>query len=322
MQRSEENEQKCGPVSKTLLRRYHQYLRLERSYSGSTLEAYEADLQKWLNFVENEELDYRTVRLENFYRFSALLMDLGIQARSLARILSGVRSFYRFLRLEREIDTDPTALLESPRIGRRLPDVLTVEEIDRLIATIDLEKVEGQRDRAILETLYSCGLRVSELCNLHLSDLYLKEGFIRVLGKGNKERLVPISQTAIHELEAWFEERDRLDIKPGHEDFVFLSIRRCTKLSRITIFHIIKVLAEEAGIAKNIGPHTFRHSFATHLLEGGANLRAIQEMLGHESIATTEVYMHMDSKRLRDELLLHHPFYLREAALQSKKEEE
>ncbi len=312
MQRSEENVQKCRAIDKSLLRQYNQYLRLERSFSDSTVEAYLADLQKWSDFLENEGLHFRTVKLENFYRFSAVLMDLGIQARSLSRIISGIRSFYRFLRLEREIDTDPTELLESPRIGRQLPDVLTVDEIDHLLATIDQEKAEGRRDRALIETLYSCGLRVSELCHLHLSDLYLREGFIRVLGKGKKERLVPISQTAIRELEAWFEDRNLLDIKPGHEDFVFLSIRRRTKLSRITVFHLIKVLAEEAGITKVISPHTFRHSFATHLLEGGANLRAIQEMLGHESIATTEVYMHMDSTRLREELLLHHPFYNRE----------
>lgn len=301
------NEQKYTATDKSLLRRYSQYLKLEKSFSPNTLEAYQEDLQKWLRFLHDERLDFRDVTLDDLHRFVAALMDLGIQPRSTARILSGIRAFYRFLKLENEIESDPTELLESPRIGKHLPDVLTVEEINELIDSIDTGKDEGQRDRAILETLYSCGLRVSELCNLHLSDLYLAEGFIRVKGKGRKERLVPISQTAIDELTAWFKDRDGLAIKPGYEDSVFISPRRGKALSRITVFHIIKEQARIAGIRKTISPHTFRHSFATHLLEGGANLRAIQEMLGHENIATTEVYMHLDRNRLREEILLHHP---------------
>lgn len=301
------NEQKYTVTDKSLLRRYSQYLKLEKSFSPNTLEAYQEDLQKWLRFLHDERLDFRDVTLDDLHRFVAALMDLGIQPRSTARILSGIRAFYRFLKLENEIESDPTELLESPRIGKHLPDVLTVEEINELIDSIDTGKDEGQRDRAILETLYSCGLRVSELCNLHLSDLYLAEGFIRVKGKGRKERLVPISQTAIDELTAWFKDRDGLAIKPGYEDSVFVSPRRGKALSRITVFHIIKEQARIAGIRKTISPHTFRHSFATHLLEGGANLRAIQEMLGHENIATTEVYMHLDRNRLREEILLHHP---------------
>lgn len=301
------NEQKYTATDKSLLRRYSQYLKLEKSFSPNTLEAYQEDLQKWLRFLHDERLDFRDVTLDDLHRFVAALMDLGIQPRSTARILSGIRAFYRFLKLENEIESDPTELLESPRIGKHLPDVLTVEEINELIDSIDTGKDEGQRDRAILETLYSCGLRVSELCNLHLSDLYLAEGFIRVKGKGRKERLVPISQTAIDELTAWFKDRDGLAIKPGYEDSVFVSPRRGKALSRITVFHIIKEQARIAGIRKTISPHTFRHSFATHLLEGGANLRAIQEMLGHENIATTEVYMHLDRNRLREEILQHHP---------------
>lgn len=306
-----ENHEKRQYIScatdKTILDRYEQYLRLEKSVSPNTLEAYRKDLKKWLDFLNIIQLDFRYIGLDHLHNFIAELMDLGIQARSIARILSGIRAFYRFLVLEREIDTDPTELLESPRIGRHLPDVLTVEEIDRMIESIDTDKDEGPRNRAILEILYSCGLRVSELCRLCLSDLFLNEGFIRVKGKGRKERLVPISQTAIRELNTWFESRADASIKPGHEDYVFISLRRGTALSRITIFDLIKKQALAANIRKNISPHTFRHSFATHLLEGGANLRAIQEMLGHERISTTEIYMHLDRSRLREEILLCHP---------------
>ena len=218
-----------------------------------------------------------------------------------------MRSFYRFLLLEGEVENDPTELLEGPKIARHIPDVLTVEEIDRMISCIDLSKQEAQRNRAILEVLYSCGLRVSELCQLKLSSLYLDEGFIRVEGKGNKERLVPISEKAIKELNFWFSERVHIPIKPGNEDYVFVSFRRGGALTRVMVFYIIKELAERAGIHKSISPHTFRHSFATHLLEGGANLRAIQSMLGHESIGTTEIYTHIDTARIREEILNHHP---------------
>lgn len=266
-----------------------------------------ADIEKLHQFFETEHIDFRTVTTEQLQTFMSTLYDLGIAPRSMARILSGVKSFYRFLILEKEINQDPTELLDAPKRGHHLPDVLSIEEIDALIAAIDLSKAEGQRDRAILETLYSCGLRVSELCELHLSDLFLHEGFIRVHGKGKKERLVPISQKATDELQAWFLDRARIEVRPGFEDHVFLSLRRGEKLSRITVFHIIKVLCERVGLRETISPHTFRHSFATHLLEGGANLRAIQEMLGHEDIGTTEIYMHIDRHRLREEILNHHP---------------
>lgn len=294
-------------VPPAILRRYLQYLRLERAFSDNTLDAYLKDLEKLLSFLEEEGVGFRDVTLENLQTFVATLMDLGITTRSISRILAGVRTFYKFLELESEIPHDPTELLESPSRGSHLPDVLSVEEIDRLISAVDMDKAEGQRDRAIIETLYSCGLRVSELCHLRLGDLYFSEGFIRVHGKGKKERLVPISPRAIEELKRWFAERDHIDIRPGNEDAVFVSFRRGTSLSRITIFHIVKTLAADAGIRTSISPHTFRHSFATHLLERGANLRAIQEMLGHEELGTTEIYMHLDRHHLREEILQHHP---------------
>lgn len=294
-------------VPRPIVLRYIQYLRLERSYTGNTLDAYVRDLQKLINYLGDEGIDFRTITLEQLDQFAAQISDLGVAPRSLARILSGVRSFYRFLVLEREIDTDPTELLASPNIGKHLPDVLTTEEVDSIIAAIDPGMREARRDHAIIETLYSCGLRVSELCELLISNLYLDEGYIRVHGKGNKERLVPISQVAIDCLREWLEERAELRIKPGHEDYVFISMRRGTRLSRITLFVRIKQLASLAGIQKSISPHTFRHSFATHLLEGGANLRAIQMMLGHEQISTTEIYTKVDRQMLREEILAFHP---------------
>ena len=233
--------------------------------------------------------------------------DLGVQPRSVARILSGVRSFYRFLVLEKEIETDPTELLENPQIGKHLPEVLSIPEIDAIQQAIDKSKPQGVRDDAIIEMLYSCGLRISELCNLKMSELFLEEGYIRVHGKGRKERLVPIGEQAVAKLRQWFVVRVTVKAKPGHEDYVFISTKRGTKLSRITLFVYIKDYAQRAGIQKNISPHTFRHSFATHLLEGGANLRAIQAMLGHEDISTTEIYMHIDRSHLRQEILEHHP---------------
>lgn len=297
-----------------VLRRYFQYLRLERNFSENTLDAYTKDLDKLLRFLDDEGVGYREAKLEHLQTFSATLMDVGIANRSIARILAGVRSFYHFLIAEREIVDDPTELLESPARGERLPDVLSLDEIDALIAAVDLSKDEGQRDRAILETLYSCGLRVSELCQLKISDLFLDEGFIRVHGKGKKERLVPISQRAIDELDRWFVDRDRVNIRPGKEDYVFLSFRRGLPLSRISVFHIVKMLCLKVGIRSTVSPHTFRHSFATHLLEGGANLRAIQEMLGHEEIGTTEIYMHVDRSHLRQEILNHHPRNIQQQA--------
>lgn len=296
-----------GIVDKSIIRRYIQYLRLERSYTDNTLDAYTKDLQKLLNFYSDEGIDYRQVTLEELDRFAATLRDLGVAPRSTARILSGVRSFYRFLTIEKEIETDPTELLESPQIGKHLPEVLSLAEIDAIEQAIDLSRPEGIRDKAIIEMLYSCGLRVSELCNLKISDLYLEEGYLRVHGKGRKERLVPIGQKAIRDLRAWFVIRQDLQVKPNEEDFVFVSSKRGKHMSRISIFVYIKEYASRAGIQKNISPHTFRHSFATHLLEGGANLRAIQTMLGHEDISTTEIYMHVDNSHLRKEILEHHP---------------
>lgn len=296
-----------GIIDKSIIRRYLQYLRLERSYTQNTLDAYIKDLQKLINYFSDEGIDYRNVTLEQLDHFAGVLRDLGIQPRSTARILSGVRSFYRFLTLEKEIETDPTELLESPQIGKHLPEVLSVEEIEKMLDVISLERNEGERDRAIIETLYGCGLRVSELCGLRISNLYLEEGFIRVHGKGRKERLVPIGNQAKLALGKWFKSRSRIKIKAGEEDYVFLSFRRGTHLSRISVFHNIKEYAQLAGIHKNISPHTFRHSFATHLLEGGANLRAIQAMLGHEGISTTEIYMHVNTSHLREEILEHHP---------------
>jgi integrase/recombinase XerD len=301
------NQQNYLSIDKSILRRYNQYLQLEKSLSPNTLEAYQNDLNHLLEFLQEKNLCYKNVTIEDLQHFCAVLIDLGISARSLARTLSGLRSFYRFLLLEGEVENDPTELLEGPKISRHIPDVLTVEEIGRMISCIDLSKQEAQRNRAILEVLYSCGLRVSELCQLKLSSLYLDEGFIRVEGKGNKERLVPISEKAIKELNFWFSERVHIPIKPGNEDYVFVSFRRGGALTRVMVFYIIKELAERAGIHKSISPHTFRHSFATHLLEGGANLRAIQSMLGHESIGTTEIYTHIDTARIREEILNHHP---------------
>lgn len=293
--------------NKVILDKFKQYLVFEKSLSGNTLDAYVRDVGKLFVYLADEGKHPVDVTLEDLETFSATLHDVGIHPRSQARILSGIRSFYHFMILNQYMEADPTLLLESPKIGEKLPEVLSVEEIDKIIDSIDLSSSEGQRNRAIIETLYSCGLRVSELCNLKLSDLYLKEGFIKVEGKGSKQRLVPISHSAIDEIELYLYVRNQIDIKPGFEDFLFVSILRKKNLSRIMVFHIVKELAEKAGITKVISPHTFRHSFATHLLENGANLRVIQTMLGHEEIGTTEIYTHIDSTRLRSEIVNHHP---------------
>ena len=290
-----------------IVRKYREYLKLEKGLSPNTLEAYLTDLDKLMSFLTLEGTDFLEVCLADLQRFAAGLHDIGIHARSQARIISGVKSFFRFLLMSDYLEADPSELLESPKIGFKLPEVLSVAEIDAIISAVDRSKPEGQRNRAILETLYSCGLRVSELVNLKLSDLYLDEGFIKVEGKGSKQRLVPISPRAIYELRLYLSDRNGIEVKPGYEDFVFVSHRRGKSLSRIMIFHLIKELAVQANITKNISPHTFRHSFATHLLEGGANLRAIQCMLGHESIATTEIYTHIDREMLRSEIIEHHP---------------
>ena len=289
-----------------ILVKYRQYLKLEKSLSDNTVDAYLTDLDKLLAYLTLENINILDVPPPNLEDFSAGLHDIGIHPRSQARILSGIRSFYRFLIMEDYLESDPTELLESPQTGFKLPEVMTVEEIDLLIGSIDRGTKEGQRNRAILETLYSCGLRVSELCNLKLSELYFEEGFIKVEGKGSKQRLVPISPRAIKEIRLYFTDRNLMKIKPGFEDFVFIS-NFGKNISRIMVFHIIKELAERIGLKKKISPHTFRHSFATHLLEGGANLRAIQCMLGHESIGTTEIYTHIDRNMLRSEIIEHHP---------------
>ena len=292
--------------SQSPLMRYRIYLQLEKSLQPNTVEAYIGDVNKLMAFF-GDAGRLLIVTLGDLREFLSAMADVGVNARSQARIISSLRSFYGFLKLDGYIESDPTELLRSPKIGMRLPDVLTLEEIDDIINAIDLATHEGQRNRAIIEVLYSCGLRVSELCSLRMSDLYLKEQFIRVTGKGDKQRLVPISSRAIAELEAYFEDRNRIAIKRGYEDYVFISERLKKPLSRITVFYHIKELVERVGIKKSVSPHTFRHSFATHLLEGGANLRVIQVMLGHESISTTEIYTHIDRVRLREEIILHHP---------------
>lgn len=289
-----------------IIKKYNQYLKLEKGLSLNTLEAYNADITKLLVFLEGENIELLNTTPEDLEQFIAGLHDIGITARSQARIMSGVKSLFGFLMLEKIIEKDPSELIDNPKIGFKIPEVLSIQEIDSIIAAVDLSKKEGQRNRALLETLYSCGLRVSELITLKLSDLYLDDEFIRVEGKGQKQRLVPISKKAIKEIQFYMADRHLVTAKKGHEDFLFLS-RRGTHLSRIMIFHIIKELADEVGIIKIISPHTFRHSFATHLLEGGANLRAIQMMLGHESITTTEIYTHIDRSRLRSEIIEHHP---------------
>jgi integrase/recombinase XerD len=293
-----------------ILRAYQRYLKLQRSYSANTLDAYVRDLQKLLDYLEGEDKHLLDVQLEDLQHFAASLHDIGIHARSQCRILSGVRSFYRFLQLDGYRDDDPTELLESPVLGEHLPEVLTTEEVDALEASIDVSKWEGQRNRAIIEMLFSCGLRVSELVNLKLSNLYQQERFVRIFGKGAKERLVPISPKALKELELWFYDRRLMNIKPGEEDYVFLN-RRGVHLTRTMILIMIKRQAVEAGIQKTISPHTLRHSFATALLEGGADLRAIQAMLGHETIGTTEIYTHIDMTTLRQQILEHHPRNIR-----------
>lgn len=294
-----------------LVRRYYQYLKLEKASSPHTIDAYMRDLDKFLRYIKDEGLDFLSIRLEDIHGFSALMYDIGIAPTSLARILSGVRSFYHFLVLSDVLDTNPTELLEFPKKPQHLPDVLAVEEIDAIESVIDLSQQEGQRNKAIVETLFGCGLRVSELVNLKISNLYLDDEFIKVEGKGSKQRLVPISEKAIHELRLYFIDRNQLTIQPEYQDYVFVSHRRKKPLTRVMVFLMIKDLVEKAGIQKTVSPHTFRHSFATSLLEGGANLRAIQAMLGHESIATTQIYTHIDTTHLREEILMHHPRNMR-----------
>ena len=288
-------------------RRFMGYLTLEKGMSDNTAQAYSDDVDKLTRYLADVGVGLERATTDDLERFVCTLQDVGIRPRSQARIISGVKNFYKFLRLEGYMDDDPTELLLTPKIGRHLPEVLTISEIDRMIEAIDMSKAEGQRNRAIIETLYGCGMRVSELVTLQLSQLFLDERYVIIQGKGNKQRLVPISPVAIEQINLYMEQtRSRQVAKRGNEDILFLN-RRGAMLTRQMIFHIVKQLCELAGIRKVISPHTLRHSFATHLLEGGANLRAIQQMLGHESITTTEIYVHIDRSRLRDEILEFHP---------------
>ena len=283
------------------------YLKIERGLAENSIFAYQSDIEKLKDFCVTRNIDPKSVTLQHLKEFLTSLYDLGLSARSQSRIISGIKQFYDFMILEGEMNEDPSALLELPKIGTKLPVFLSIDEIDQLISAIDLSKPEGHRNKAMLETLYSCGLRVSELINLRFSHIFFKEGFIRIIGKGDKERLVPVSPSVEKEIGIYVEgTRRHMNIQKGHEDYVFLN-RRGKQLTRVMIFTIIKNLAASIGLQKSISPHTFRHSFATHLIEGGANLRAVQEMLGHESITTTEIYTHLDRDYLKNTIHQYHP---------------
>lgn len=293
---------------KPTLRDYEGFLKLEKGLSANSIEAYLRDINKLLQYLELLEIeaDPKDLNHKQLHDFLVWISELGLSARSQARMLSGLKAFFHYLLIEDLIEKNPTALLEGPKLGRKLPEVLSVTEIDLLLSKIDLSKPEGQRNKAMLETLYSCGLRVSELIGLKISNIYRAEGFIRIIGKGDKERLVPVSLRALKEIDFYLPDRNALHIQPDSEDILFLN-RRGKMLTRVMVFTIIKDLAKAAGIQKNISPHTFRHSFATHLVEGGADLRAVQEMLGHESITTTEIYTHLDREYLREAIISYHP---------------
>lgn len=285
------------------------YLQLEKSLSSHSVEAYIHDIEKFTQYLslQNQALPPEKIELSHFQGFIKWIVELGLSAKTQARIISGIKSFYNYLLLENRIKINPTKLLESPKTGRHLPDTLSIEEIDQLITAIDLSKPEGHRNKAMLETLYSSGLRVTELIQLKITNLKLADGYIQIIGKGNKERIVPIGKIAIKQIMLYKDEfRQLIRVKKGFEDILFLN-RRGTGISRNMIFMIIKELAKKSGITKKIGPHTFRHSFATHLIEGGADLRAVQEMLGHESITTTEIYLHLNREHLRDAIMRYHP---------------
>ncbi|MBQ0164723.1 MAG: tyrosine recombinase XerD [Bacteroidaceae bacterium] len=285
-----------------MFQKYKMYLQLERGLSANSRQAYLHDVARFLDWLEGEGTAPEAVSLPLLERYSWTLLDLGIQPRSIARNLSALRSFYGFLALDGYIRQDPTELLDSPRPPKHLPAVLSRDEVERLLQAPDLSLPQERRDHCILEVLYTAGLRVSELCTLRLSNLYLDEGFLRVEGKGSKQRLVPLAPRAVRELRLWLQERQTLRIVPGEEDYVFVSHQRGRRVSRITVFHNLKAYVRRAGIQKNISPHTLRHTFATHLLEGGANLRAIQQMLGHESLGTTQLYTHIDRRFLREQI--------------------
>lgn len=291
-----------------LLRDFSNYLMLERGFSRNTLDGYLRDVHHLLEFLSERSIPFEDIDREEIEQFLCVLRDMGIEARSQARMISGLRTFFKFLRLEGYAIDDPCAMIESPQYARTLPDVLTVEEIDAMESALDPAKEETPRNLAIIETLYGSGLRVSEAIGLRVGDLNLDEGYVRITGKGDKQRIVPLSSRSVELIRDYLPLRAGLDIKKDSADILFLN-RRGRSLTRVMVFYIIRDLAAAAGIPKKVSPHTLRHSFATHLLEGGANLRAIQEMLGHESIATTEIYVHLDRSRLRAELLAHHPHY-------------
>lgn len=283
------------------------FLKIEKGLSSNSIIAYQNDVDKLANYCMEKNIRVKDVQYAQLKLFVTELYDLGLSARSQARVISGIKQFFSYLMLENLITQDPSSLLEQPKLGRKLPEVLSIEEVDSLIAAVNLNSNEGPRNRAMLEVLYSCGLRVSELINLKFTDLFYDEGFVRVIGKGNKERLVPLSKSVELEISTYQEKmRSKLNVKDGHENFIFLN-RRGKKLTRVMVFIIIKDLASKIDLKKSISPHTFRHSFATHLIEGGANLRAIQEMLGHESIITTEIYTHLDQSFLKEAILSYHP---------------
>lgn len=289
------------------IKEFVSYLKIEKGLAENSIFAYQNDVAKLQDFGVTVKKNAEQLTYEDLKQFIAVLYDLGLSARTQARVISGIKQFYAYLLLENYISVDPSELLDQPKVGKKLPEVLSIEEIDQLIGAIDMSKTEAHRNKAIIETLYSCGLRVSELVNLRFSDLFFEEGFVRVIGKGNKERLVPVSSSVEKEISIYNDHiRRHQTIKKGDENVVFLN-RRGGKLTRVMIFTIIKDLAERIGLQKTISPHTFRHSFATHLLEGGANLRAIQEMLGHESITTTEIYTHLDQRYLKEAILSFHP---------------
>jgi integrase/recombinase XerD len=293
----------------SFIKGYKAYLQLEKSLSLNSVDAYVHDVHKFVQYLDfaNLNLSPEKIELHHFQGFLKWINELGMTARTQARVISGIKGFYKYLLLENVTAIDPTEMLESPKIGRKLPNTLSIEEIDILINSIDLSKPEGERNKAILETLYGCGLRVSELVNIRISNLFFNDGFLRVTGKGDKERLVPMGSIAQKHIRIYMDTlRSHLVIRKGYEDILFLN-RRGSRLTRVMIFIIIKKLALKAGLKKTISPHTFRHSFATHLVEGGADLRAVQEMLGHESITTTEIYTHLDREYLRSTIIQYHP---------------
>lgn len=296
-------------VWESYIKGYKSYLKLEKSLSKNSIEAYEHDIRLLARFLESKDLELspERVSLKELKEFIKWINELGLNARSQARIISGIKSFYKYIILETGLKSSPAELLESPRTGRRLPDTLSIHEIEQLIGAIDLSKPDGERNKAMMEVLYGCGLRVTELVELKVSDIHFNEGFLSVIGKGNKQRLVPVGSTALKQLRIYLQQvRVTQPINKGQEDYIFLS-KRGSKLTRVMVFYIIKDLAEKAGIRKSISPHTLRHSFATHLVEGGADLRAVQEMLGHASITTTEIYTHLDREYLRSNILQFHP---------------